>query len=131
MVWQAEDTNMLDNIPQYGTRPHKTPHSALYLKVLSYDYIRYMKKTSAVFNNDAKGCYDRIIPSFGMAACRRAGLPLPPSTSSSPHCATCSSGSARHTAPPTGSMDTPTAPTSHPHLPTTSMLQLSTETYTV
>ena len=34
-----------------------------------------MKKTSAVFNNDAKGCYDRIIPSFGMAACRRVGLP--------------------------------------------------------
>ena len=76
MVWQAEDNRVLEHIPQYGSRPNKTPHSALFLKVLSYDYIRYTRTTSAVFNNDAKGCYDRIIPSFGMAACRRVGLPI-------------------------------------------------------
>ena len=76
MVWHAEDTKSLDNIPQYGSQPHKTPHSALFLKVVSYDYIRYLKLNAAVFNNGAKGCYDRIIPTFGMAACRRVGMPL-------------------------------------------------------
>ena len=75
MVWHAEDNNALEHIPQYGSRPHKTPHSALYLKVLSYDYLRHTRTNAAVFNNDAKGCYDRIIPSFGMASCRRVGLP--------------------------------------------------------
>ena len=76
MVWHAEDTKSLEGIPQYGSRPNKTPHSALFLKVISYDYIRYLKLNAAVFNNDAKGCSDRIIPTFGMAACQRVGMPL-------------------------------------------------------
>ena len=75
MVWHAEDTGLLQNTPNYGSRPHKSAHSALLLKCLSYDYIRYLKLDAAVFNNDAKGCYDRIIPTFGMASCMRAGLP--------------------------------------------------------
>jgi len=77
MVWHAEDSHALDRVPQFGTRPGKSPQDALLLKVLSYDYIRYRREESAVFNNDAKGCYDRIIPCYGMACSRRLGVPLP------------------------------------------------------
>lgn len=42
--------------------------SVLLLKVVSYDYIRLRRTTAVVFNNDAKACYDRVIPSIGLMA---------------------------------------------------------------
>ena len=44
-------------------------------KVLSYDMIRQTKKIAASFDNDAKGCYDKIVPPQAMINCRRLGLP--------------------------------------------------------
>ena len=49
--------------------------SALLLKVLSYDYIRLRRITAVIFNNDAKACYDRIVPSLGLMATERFGIP--------------------------------------------------------
>ena len=38
-------------------------------KYLSFDLIWQLEQGASVFNNDAKGWYDRIIPSIGMQEC--------------------------------------------------------------
>lgn len=48
---------------------------ALFLSRLEKDLIRQTKCNSAHMDNDATGCYDRIITSLGMIACRRLGMP--------------------------------------------------------
>ena len=74
MVWNAEDKKQLmDN--QMGSRKGKSALSAVLFKRLSYDIIRQRREAAAVFNNDASGCYDRMIPSIAMMACRALGLP--------------------------------------------------------
>ena len=59
----------------FGDRPGCRVHSALLLKTLSYDYIRYTRLNAIIFNNDAKACFDRIIPSIGLMATERLGKP--------------------------------------------------------
>ena len=59
----------------FGGRPGCRVHSALILKTLSYDYIRYTCLNAIIFNNDAKACFDRIIPSIGLMATERLGMP--------------------------------------------------------
>ena len=49
--------------------------SAVLSKVLSYDLIRLAKKIAAGMDNDAVGCYDKIVPPHGNVCCRRIGLP--------------------------------------------------------
>jgi hypothetical protein len=49
---------------------------ALFLSRLEKDLIRQTKANSAHMDNDATGCYDRIITSLGMIACRRLGMPV-------------------------------------------------------
>ena len=44
-------------------------------KVLAYDLMRLTKRSGGSFNNDAEGCYDRIVPPHAMLCCRRMGLP--------------------------------------------------------
>lgn len=44
-------------------------------KVLAYDHMRLTKQDRASFNNDAEGCYDRILPPYALLCCRRMGLP--------------------------------------------------------
>ena len=56
-------------------RPGYRVHSALLLKTLSYDYIRYIRLNAIIFNNDAKACFDRIIPSIGLMATKQLGMP--------------------------------------------------------
>lgn len=34
-------------------------------KVLSFNLIHYLGATASIFKNDAKACYDRVIPSNG------------------------------------------------------------------
>jgi hypothetical protein len=46
---------------QHGSRASKHCHSAVLNKVLMYEIHRYSKKPLAYIENDAKGCYDRII----------------------------------------------------------------------
>ena len=50
---------------------------ALFLARLGKDLIRQTKTNAAHMDNDATGCYDRIIVSLGMLACRRLGMPAP------------------------------------------------------
>jgi hypothetical protein len=51
------------------------PDAALFLSRLEKDILRQTKTNSAHMDNDATGCHDRIIPSLGMFACRRLGMP--------------------------------------------------------
>ena len=55
-----EDAQQLPDI-QHGSRASKRCHSAVLNKVLTYEIHRYRKQPLAYIENDAKGCFDRII----------------------------------------------------------------------
>ena len=74
LVKNAEKANALNN-QQHGSRPRRMTTDALILAQLEKDIIRQIKSNSAHMDNDATGCYDRIVVSLGMMACRRAGMP--------------------------------------------------------
>jgi hypothetical protein len=74
MVANAEKAEVL-NDQQHGSRPRRMTTDALFLSRLSKDLIRQLKANSAHMDNDATGCYDRIVTSLGMLACRRLGVP--------------------------------------------------------
>jgi hypothetical protein len=74
MVSNAERYNAL-NDQQHGSRPRRMTMDALFLSRLEKDLIRQTKTNAAHMDNDATGCYDRIIVSLGMMACRRLGMP--------------------------------------------------------
>ena len=59
----------------FGGRPGCRVHSALLLKTLSYNYIRYTRLNAIISNNDTKACFDRVIPSIGLMASERLGMP--------------------------------------------------------
>ena len=75
MVQNAEKANAL-NDQQHGSRPRRMTTDALFLARLEKDLIRQTKANSAHMDNDATGCYDRIVVSLGMLACRRLGMPV-------------------------------------------------------
>jgi hypothetical protein len=74
MVKNGECNNAM-NDQQYGSRPRHMTINALLLARCEKDLIRQLKMNSAHMNNDATGCYDCIIVSLGMIACRRLGMP--------------------------------------------------------
>ena len=74
LVKNGEKSNAL-NDQQHGSRPRRMTTDALFLARLEKDLIRQKKLKSAHMDNDATGCYDRIITSLGMIACRRLGMP--------------------------------------------------------
>ena len=74
MVTNAEKAMAL-NDQQHGSRPRRMTTDALFLARLEKDLIRQTKANSAHMDNDATGCYDRIVTSLGMLACRRLGMP--------------------------------------------------------
>ena len=74
MVKNAEMAQAL-NDQQHGSRPRRMTTDALFLARLEKDLIRQTKANSAHMDNDATGCYDRIVTSLGMIACRRLGMP--------------------------------------------------------
>ena len=74
MVSNAEKAEAL-NDQQHGSRPRRMTTDALFLSRLEKDLIRQTKSNSAHMDNDATGCYDRILISLGMMACRRLGMP--------------------------------------------------------
>ena len=59
----------------FGGRPGCRVHSALLLQTLSYDYICYTCLNALFFNNNAKACFDRIIPSISLMATECLGMP--------------------------------------------------------
>jgi hypothetical protein len=74
MVSNGELYNAL-NDQQHGSRPRRMTMDALFLSRLEKDLIRQTKTNATHMDNDATGCYDRIIVSLGMIACRRLGMP--------------------------------------------------------
>jgi hypothetical protein len=76
MVKNAELSDAL-NEQQHGSRPRRMTTDALFFARLEKDLIRQTKANSAHMDNDATGCYDRIVTSLGMIACRRLGMPEP------------------------------------------------------
>ena len=73
MIWKANDTNALMKAQQ--AQPGCLAISAAFNKVLSYNLFHQTKTVAASFDNDAQGCYDRIMPPYKMLYCRRLGLP--------------------------------------------------------
>ena len=73
LLHQLEDNKDLPDI-QYGSRPSKQCHSAILNKVLTYEIHRYQKKPLAYIENDAAGCYDRIINPLILIFLRILGL---------------------------------------------------------
>ena len=59
----------------YGSVPQRTAQDAVMEKTLSMDVLRVTKKTGAIFDCDAKGCYDRIVAPLQTVASRRLGVP--------------------------------------------------------
>jgi hypothetical protein len=59
----------------FGGRPGTRVHSALLLKTISYNYLRYTCHNAIIFDNDAKVCFDRIIPSLSLMATERLCMP--------------------------------------------------------
>ena len=74
MVWNAEDHRALGD-SQAGSRPGRCAIDVALQKALTYETALTTKTNLATFDNDATGCYDRIITALAMIACRRLGVP--------------------------------------------------------
>ena len=70
---RASASNFLMNAQQ--AKPGNQSITAALNKVLAYDILRVTKRQGGSFDNDAEGCYDRIVPPHAMICCRRMGLP--------------------------------------------------------
>lgn len=70
----AEEHNLLHPY-QFGSCKGRMSISAVLLKRLSYDQIRQSRMDAIMFDNDAKACYDWMIPSQSAMISQRAGMP--------------------------------------------------------
>jgi hypothetical protein len=48
------------------------------MKTLTYDLTRILRVSLVMFDNDATGCFDRIIVALAMIAAFRLGMPSSP-----------------------------------------------------
>ena len=78
MVWNAVKEKKLHN-SSFGSTPGKMASSALLQKILSIDQLRLERRVGGLFDCDATGCYDRILPP--LAAVHLNALGLDPSIS--------------------------------------------------
>lgn len=69
-----EDLHLIPDM-QYGSRPGKLCISPVLNKQLTHDIIRQTKRTAAVIENDAVGCYDRLMNPILLLAMRWLGVP--------------------------------------------------------
>jgi hypothetical protein len=68
----AQETPGIISEHQYG-RSHQTCLTPVLNKLLTVQLLIQKKTNGIVFNNDAKGCYDRIVSGIALAALRRIG----------------------------------------------------------
>ena len=73
LVYHGEDHECFGQ--QQFARPGQQCIDAVHQKMLTYDLVRIMLIGLAVFNNDASGCFDRIVVSLGMMAAVRLNMP--------------------------------------------------------
>jgi hypothetical protein len=59
-----------------GSRHGQSAHDPSLVKTLALDITRLSKTCIILVDNDAKGCYDRIIKNLAMVACIANGLPV-------------------------------------------------------
>ena len=71
---EVEKTGELED-SQMGGRINRMAISTILRKILQYDSMRIGKQSGATLDNDAVGCFDRIIPSLASLTCMRLGLP--------------------------------------------------------
>jgi hypothetical protein len=74
LTHRLEDHNLVPEM-QYGSRPGKLCITPVLNKQLSHDIIRQTKQTAAIIENDAVGCYDRLMNPLLILAMRRLGVP--------------------------------------------------------
>ena len=74
MVHQGEDNNCFGK-QQHGSRPDHQAINAVHMKTLTYDLTRILRVSLIMFDNDATGCFDRIIVALAMIAALRLGMP--------------------------------------------------------
>ena len=63
MIHKAMDRDLLHE-SSYGSTPGCTCQEASTHKVLMTDLLRLQRKVGGIFDCDATGCYDRILPTF-------------------------------------------------------------------
>ena len=73
MVYHAKKHNCIHQ-SNYGSVPGKTAQSAVLHKKLALDIITQQRESGAIFECDATGCYDRILPNLQTLHTRRVGL---------------------------------------------------------
>ena len=73
MIWDAV-TNKRLHPASYGSTPGKMAASAVLQKILSVDQLRLERRVGGIFDCDATGCYDRIIPPLASIHLQALGL---------------------------------------------------------
>lgn len=72
----AETHNLLGE-DQHGSRAGRRATDACLEKRILYDFTCHTRSSLITVDNDAAGCYDRIIRTLAMVACLSMGLPAP------------------------------------------------------
>ena len=73
MMFNAVDKDLLHE-SSFGSTPGKTCQEASFQKILMMDMFRLWKDFGGIFDCDATGCFDRILPAFQTVHTRRLGL---------------------------------------------------------
>ena len=67
-------TNKLLSEESYGSTPGKMAQSASIQKIIATDQLRLERRAGGIFDCDASGCYDRILPPLAAIHLRALGL---------------------------------------------------------
>jgi hypothetical protein len=74
LMYHLEDYGLLSPM-QDGSCPGRQCISAVLKKVLAHDYVRLTATTAAFIENDAIGCYDRLVNNLILMLLKKLGLP--------------------------------------------------------
>ena len=73
LIQQAVNSKSLQ-MESYGSTPGKTAAGAVIQKMVSLDQLRLERRAGGIFDCDASGCYDRIIPPLASVHLQSLGL---------------------------------------------------------